>query len=58
MTKDEALKQAFEALEELVEFVPLLQPTCAGDERAIGHKLDRAKVIITAIKEALAQPAL
>jgi hypothetical protein len=52
----EALKLALEALEELVEFVPLLRPTCLGDERAIGHRIDRATTAIIAAKEALAQP--
>ncbi len=56
MTKDEALKLALEALEELVEFVPLLRPTCTGDERAIGHRLDRANIAIFIAAEALAQP--
>jgi len=57
MTKDEALKLTLESLEELVGFVPFLQPTCAGDERAIGHRLDRAITAITIAKETLAQSA-
>lgn len=41
------VRELLDALQELVQIVPVLRPTCSGDERAVERRLERATAAIT-----------